>query len=226
MSDGDDHTGRGLRNRLGRIGDPLALFERMFAHSPVAHLVFGADGRPVACNAEYRQLFGQAPPPEYNVLDDDSSALPGIAGAARRALLGEIVRTPQVWYQRDDLHADGHRGKRVAVECCLFPLDDDDSGVAHVAVAYKDVTAETDLRASERQLRLITDSLPALVTYMGHDRRFRFTNNAYMAWFGVEPAVADRQARARARGRDRLPADRAVHGARAGRRDACTTSAT
>ncbi len=209
MSDGDDHTGRGLRDRLGRIGDPLALFERMFAHSPVAHLIFGADGRPVACNTAYRELFGQAPPPEYNVLDDDSSALPGIAGAARRALLGEIVRTPQVWYQRDAPHADGNRGKRVAVECCLFPLDDGDSGVAHVAVAYKDVTAETDLRASERQLRLITDALPALVTYMGPDRRFRFANNAYMTWFGVEPAVADRKARARPGGRHRLPADRA-----------------
>jgi PAS domain S-box-containing protein len=43
------------------------------------------------------------------------------------------------------------------------------------------------LSARERQLRLITDALPALVTYMGADRRFRFTNNAYMTWFGIEP---------------------------------------
>jgi PAS domain S-box-containing protein len=44
------------------------------------------------------------------------------------------------------------------------------------------------LRARERQLRVITDSLPALVTYMGLDRRFRFTNKAYLTWFGIEPA--------------------------------------
>lgn len=49
-----------------------------------------------------------------------------------------------------------------------------------------DTLAES-LRASERQLRLITDALPALVTYMGPDRRFRFTNNAYKTWLGVEP---------------------------------------
>ena len=73
----DDDTDRGLRDRLGRIGDPLALFERMFAHSPVAHLIFGADGRPVACNAAYRELFGQEPPPEYNVLGDESGAAAG-----------------------------------------------------------------------------------------------------------------------------------------------------
>ena len=59
-------------------------------------------------------------------------------------------------------------------------------------MAYQDVTAKTDvaaesLRARERQLRLITDSLPALVTYMGADRRFRFANKAYMTWFGIEP---------------------------------------
>jgi len=319
----NDATGR-LRDRLGRVGDPLAPFERMFAHSPVAHLIFGADGRPIACNKAYQELFGQVPPPEYNVLGDDSSALPAIADAARRALLGDIVRTPQLWYEPDDTHAGGARAKRVAVECCLFPLDGGDSGVAHVAVAFKDVTAEAEvarlraladempahvlehmteavtladqrgvllytnptadrmfgyargeligkhvtvlnayapeenerlaaqvmaqlrasgewigqwdnvkkdgslfttrarittvvldgvphwlcvqdditdevaarrhtdalaesLRASERQLRLITNSLPALVTYMGHDRRFRFTNDAYMTWFGVDP---------------------------------------
>jgi hypothetical protein len=31
---GDDHGDCGLRERLGPIGDPLALLERMFAHSP------------------------------------------------------------------------------------------------------------------------------------------------------------------------------------------------
>ena len=71
-------------------------------------------------------------------------------------------------------------------------------GVLHWICVQDDITDEvaarrhTDalaesLRARERQLRLITDSLPALVTYMGADRRFRFTNNAYMTWFGIEP---------------------------------------
>ena len=71
-------------------------------------------------------------------------------------------------------------------------------GVPHWLCVQDDITDEvaarrhTDalaesLRARERQLRLITDSLPALVTYMGPDRRFRFANNAYMTWFGIEP---------------------------------------
>ena len=69
------------------------------------------------------------------------------------------MRTPPVWFQRDDPHADGSRGKRVAVECCLFPLHDGDGGVAHVAVAYKDVTAETEVA----RLRALADEMPAHV---------------------------------------------------------------
>jgi PAS domain S-box-containing protein len=51
---------------------------------------------------------------------------------------------------------------------------------------HTDALAES-LRASERQLRLITDALPALVTYVSADRRFRFANNAFKTWFGIEP---------------------------------------
>jgi PAS domain S-box-containing protein len=71
-------------------------------------------------------------------------------------------------------------------------------GAPHWICVQDDITDEVtarrhaealsdSLRARERQLRLITDSLPALVTYMGADRRFRFTNSAYMTWFGIEP---------------------------------------
>jgi PAS domain S-box-containing protein len=311
-----------LRDRLGRLGDPRAMFESMFEHSPVPQLVFAADGHPVASNAAYRALFGR-PPADYDVLAEDS-ARPGLAGAARRAFLGEPVRTPPVWWELGDRDGDGKGRTRVAVEGTFVPLPDGAGGVAHVALAYKDVSAEMEvarlraladempahvlenmieavtlsnergfmlytnstadrmfgyargellgkhvtvlnayppednerivadviaqlhasgewigqwenirkdgapfttraritrlvldgaphwlcvqdditeelaarrhadalaesLRARERQLRLITDSLPALVTYMGADRRFRFTNNAYMTWFGIEP---------------------------------------
>jgi PAS domain S-box-containing protein len=39
-----------------------------------------------------------------------------------------------------------------------------------------------DLRTSEAQLRLITDSLPVLVALIGRDERYRFTNKAYNEW--------------------------------------------
>jgi PAS domain S-box-containing protein len=42
------------------------------------------------------------------------------------------------------------------------------------------------LRSSEKQMRLITDALPALISYVDADRRYQFSNKAYEEWFGHE----------------------------------------
>jgi len=46
---------------------------------------------------------------------------------------------------------------------------------------------EADLRSQQTQLRLITDALPMLVSYIGDDQRYRFNNQAYANWFGYQP---------------------------------------
>lgn len=42
---------------------------------------------------------------------------------------------------------------------------------------------QTALERSETQLRLITDALPALVTYIDPNERYRFVNQTYETWF-------------------------------------------
>jgi PAS domain S-box-containing protein len=42
----------------------------------------------------------------------------------------------------------------------------------------------TRLRMSEERLRTLTDALPALISYVDRDRRYRFNNRAYEEWFG------------------------------------------
>ena len=44
------------------------------------------------------------------------------------------------------------------------------------------------LLRSEAQMRLITDSIPALVAYFDHDRVYRYINRGYHEWFGLDPA--------------------------------------
>ncbi len=41
----------------------------------------------------------------------------------------------------------------------------------------------TRLRQSEQQLRHVADVMPALISYVGRDRRYRFVNRLYGAWF-------------------------------------------
>ena len=44
------------------------------------------------------------------------------------------------------------------------------------------------LRDSEEELRLVTDNMPALVSQLDLDQRFRFANRAYEDWLGIEPS--------------------------------------
>jgi PAS domain S-box-containing protein len=44
--------------------------------------------------------------------------------------------------------------------------------------------ADERIRESEKQLRLVTDSMPSLISYMDRDQRYRFVNRAYSDWFG------------------------------------------
>ncbi|HEY9826996.1 MAG TPA: ATP-binding protein [Stenomitos sp.] len=48
--------------------------------------------------------------------------------------------------------------------------------------------AEKALRRSEEQLRLITNALPVLISYIDHQQRYRFNNRAYEDWLGKSPA--------------------------------------
>jgi len=55
--------------------------------------------------------------------------------------------------------------------------------------AYDDLekrieTATATVRKQEEQLRLITDALPTLVSYIGLDGRYTFNNASYERWFG------------------------------------------
>lgn len=43
------------------------------------------------------------------------------------------------------------------------------------------------LQRSEAQQRLVTDALPALISYVDRDHYYRFTNLTYQTWFGEQP---------------------------------------
>ncbi|MDY6785959.1 MAG: PAS domain-containing protein [Cyanobacteriota bacterium] len=73
-------------------------------------------------------------------------------------------------------------------EASYFPLFGENRqllGVGGVIVETSDrVRAEIALRGREKQLRLITDSLPACIAYTDGEQRYRFANKTYETWFG------------------------------------------
>src|SRR5687768_10762825 len=44
---------------------------------------------------------------------------------------------------------------------------------------------EQALRESEERLRLVANNVPALISYLDREQRFRFSNRTYDNWFGI-----------------------------------------
>ncbi|PSR56866.1 hypothetical protein AHMF7605_26885 [Adhaeribacter arboris] len=59
-----------------------------------------------------------------------------------------------------------------------------------IAFAYEvtdQVKARQAIEANAQQLRLITDALPVLISYLDREEKYRFVNLAYEAWFHQKP---------------------------------------
>ena len=100
----------------------------------------------------------------------------------------------------DHAHAGSHRielrashrdGRPLPVELSLKSELTADGYLAHVFI--EDISARQAareaLRQSEQRLSLIANNLPALVSYIDRDFRYRFTNKNYQRWFQL-PADA------------------------------------
>jgi two-component system, OmpR family, sensor histidine kinase VicK len=62
--------------------------------------------------------------------------------------------------------------------------------------------AETALRHSEEQLRLIANGLPVLIAYVDNQQHYRFNNQAYQTWLGLSPQEICNQHLAQVHGDD------------------------
>ncbi len=75
----------------------------------------------------------------------------------------------------------------------LVPRRDAAGALIAVDGLITDITerhlAEESLRLSEHQLRLIIDTVPALIAYIGTDGRYRLLNETFHLWFG-DPIAA------------------------------------
>jgi len=78
--------------------------------------------------------------------------------------------------------------------------------VSHIVIAHRDPQGEVEyfsalmrdisdakaaeqaVRDSEHRLRMVTDNLPVLISYLDRDLRFQFVNRTYQQWFGSEAA--------------------------------------
>src|SRR5206468_2831463 len=82
-----------------------------------------------------------------------------------RAFAGETIALPPVWYDPRELtQVQVSEGRRSAVQATFMPLLDAQGAVSHVAIVFKDMTAELVQR---EQLEEERELLAALVDQVG-----------------------------------------------------------
>jgi PAS domain S-box-containing protein len=100
-----------------------------------------------------------------------------IYGAFRQGIACNL--DTEVFWRKD--------GTSFPVEYTSTPIVED-GRITGAVVTFRDITerrrVERALRHNERQLRLITNALPALVSYIDTEERFLFVNRRYEEWYG------------------------------------------
>ena len=105
---------------------------------------------------------------------------PGFEAFVALARLGQPDENDWTYVRKD--------GSRFPVRLSVTALRNAEGDLTGFVGIGRDLTlqrlAEQALRESEERLRLITDNLPVLISYVDSDRRFRFNNRTYSAWLG------------------------------------------
>jgi signal transduction histidine kinase/ActR/RegA family two-component response regulator len=144
-----------VEKELRAVHHPLAMLEGIFAFAPFALQIYRADGRSLLVNRAFREMYGSEPPPEYNLLKDEVVAKAGLLSLVQRALAGETVHIPAMWYDPGDLEHVDVPAKRIGQEVWMLPLRDAEGCVGHLAIVAKDVTAEMKAKeAAHREAEL------------------------------------------------------------------------
>src|ERR1043166_8800328 len=116
-----------VKQLLAVVADPVSLLEALFSEAPIAFAIADVDGRCLVVNRAFVALFGSAPPPDYNVFEDELVATQGLLPYVKRAFGGEAVVAPAFWY---DANKADHN--RVAIEVSMTPLADRTGAAQHV----------------------------------------------------------------------------------------------
>lgn len=99
------------------------------------------------------------------------------------------------------LHIPARRAKTIEpqpfVKVNYVPEFNDAGEVTAFFVFTTDLTvykqAEEVIKTNEKQLRIVTDTVPVLIAYVDKTQRFRFVNKSYIDWIGrTEPEIIGR----------------------------------
>ena len=107
-----------------------------------------------------------------------------IGGAILLAAAGgfEIVQELRGWLVRGGALPSSLMMHVLVVASALLLLS---AVLLNRRAARRAFAAESALRESEERLRLVANNVPALISYVDREHRYRFSNRTYDDWFGI-----------------------------------------
>jgi PAS domain S-box-containing protein len=162
------------------------LLDRTLAALDQALLVVDPETRTIrSANPAVEQVFGYGPDEvigrttEFLHVDHERFETFGRMAAAALDAHG-VFRTEYQMRRRD--------GRVIVTEHVVTDITDAAGVRSGHVTAVRDVTArrlaEQELARLAHDLRLVTDAVPALISYVDGEQRYRFVNQAYVEWFG------------------------------------------
>ncbi|NYE60154.1 diguanylate cyclase (GGDEF)-like protein/PAS domain S-box-containing protein [Duganella sp. 1224] len=172
------------------IRDSESLISNILERAPDAFVSCDNSGIVTKWNAAAERSFGWT---REEAIGRDIAALivpPAQRGGQRNGMLsftlgggGAMVNTRM---RLTALHKDGHE---IPVEVSVGSLRHD--GAWHATAFLHDITErvqyEQQIAASEKRLRMVADSIPAIIAYIDRDLRYRFTNAHFRSMMGFDP---------------------------------------
>ena len=140
-----------------------------------------SDGRILWANRAELDLLGYSPDEYIGRPIADFHVDPDVIAD----ILARLLRGESLHEREARIRAKDGTIKNVLIDSSGYFRD---GRFVHSRCFTRDITerrkAEQAVRASERQLQLITDALPVCVSYVDSERRYRFVSAAYERWFG------------------------------------------
>jgi len=160
--------------------------------TPVSTVILDSRGTIIQVNRAFLHLFGIEDPSividRYNIFKDElfreQPFYPQIFDVFEKGVLVHF----NLYYDLSKVrHIGFNVSKSFYLSVTVFPIKDHNGKVMNAVIKHEDFTekvkAEEALKASETQLRMITESLPVLISYVDRDLRHKFVNKAYTRWF-------------------------------------------
>ncbi|HEY9878765.1 MAG TPA: PAS domain-containing protein [Leptolyngbyaceae cyanobacterium] len=161
------------------------LFQSFMSHSPIAAFIKDESGQYVYVNTLIERLFDR--PASELVGNTDFDWFPAEAIEQIRTNDAAVLAQNNALQFLESVPFGEHVRHFMAFK---FPIRSS-AGRRFLGGVSVDITeriqAETSLRQREEELRVITNTVPVLISFVDAEQRYRFNSKRYQDWFGRSP---------------------------------------